>query len=723
MSSKQHYFNLPALVSSSISCLFVSVFFSIFVSGCGSAHTVQTAPDLGVSKVVLYQNGIGYFERRGEIDGDMLQLRVRPDQVNDVLKSLAVLDFSGGHTSSVGLPVERSTARLARELPRHVRGASGIVGMLKVLRGVQVSVDDGDGWLKGRVVGVEKGSKGGRLTLMTGGNGLKVVSVKDVEQVRIHDKALAVGLSRSLDISKREGRWKPVALTVRLEKNTKHELLISYIHEVPIWRPAYRAWVDDKGKIRLQGWAIVDNVSGEDWNNVSLSLVVGSPLSFRYNLHRTHWVKRPSLSHRMPANAAAPPPADVGYEANDEAEGKANVAIRARVRRKSKKSSAFGGGRVTTSRGHRGRHRSKPRSLRRSRGPRSAPAAEASAMDYSPARREAAMERSAAALVKGRQVGALYRYDALAKVTVPDGKAALINIVNRKVDGEDVFLFRQPRGNPYRAVMIRNGNASALESGPITLYIDGTFAGEGFLGRINKGATTFVPYAQESGFKVNLRNTARTTEARLVKIAAGKIHIEARRTRTTVIKVSSERDKPSLAYVKVRLKRGMELKNPPKEMVKSGHNVFVAVRVPKKGQGTATLVEESPIKSSSAHLSGLTVTALQLFLKDEKAEDALKGPVRALLELHGKQAESNRQRNTLYQQRNLLNREAMRIRRNLNALPLAKVANKLRKQLLVQLKTNSTKAAVVAKTLVENEVQRAADKERLITLLRSVSLK
>lgn len=685
------------------------------VSGCNQAHTVDTAGELQISKVVLYQNGIGYFERRGKVHGDTLQLRVRPDQVNDVLKSLAVLNFSGGQTSSVGLPVERNSARLARELPKQVRSARGIVGLLGVLRGVDVSVDDGDRWLRGRVVGVEGSAKRAVLTLMTGGGELKTLKVSRIDEVRIHDKALAVGLSRSLDISKQDGRWKPVSLTVRMTGADVHEVLISYIHEVPIWRPAYRAWVDKDKKVQLQGWAIVDNVSGEDWRDVALSLVVGSPLSFRYNLHKTHWVQRPDLSVRMPSVSAAPPPPDVGYadedkESNDKAAEAESGPSLGDMRR--------GAGMAA------GRPMSKSMAPRPSRSYRpSAPPAAAPRPDYSADQRRAAMQQSAAALVKGREVGALYKYDALTPITVLDGNAALINIVNRKVDGDDVFLFRDAGSTPFRAVLIRNGKGSALESGPITLYVDGTFAGEGFLGRIEKDATTFVPYAQEGGFKLNTSATSKTAEARLVKILDGRIHIEARSTYTRTLSITSHRDKPSLCYVKVSVRGGAwELKDPPKNIVKAGSEMYVPVLVPPKGKGTATLVEESPVHTSTTHLSGLALTAFKLYIEDEKAEERFKGPIRELLALQETLAELGRTRSTLYQQRNLLSREAQRIRRNLDSLPLAKVADTLRKQLVAQLKDNSEKAALVAKDLVDNEVKHAAARERMVILLRGITM-
>ncbi len=706
-----------------VRALLLTLCIANLAAGCSQIQTVDSGEELHISKVVLYQNGIGYFERRGTIDGDRLDLRVRPDQINDVLKSLAVLDFSGGQTSSVALPVERSSSRLARELPRQVRNARGLVGMLRVLRGVQVSVDTDDRDFDGRVVGVEKGEKGRKvLTLMTGRRKLRTIRLAKIKQVKIHDKALAVGLSRSLDISKRDGRWKPVSLTVRLAGGEAHDLLISYIHEVPIWRPAYRAWVDTKGKVQLQGWAIVDNVSGEDWKNVQLSLVVGSPLSFRYDLHRTHWVNRPSLSHRMPQVAAAPPPPDVGYEESDDAAPK-EMKVRSRI-------SGMGGG--SAGRSYRARPRRKSFKKRSAPKPRAAPypatrgaygSGPSAFADVSVERRRSAMMRSAAALVKGKKVGALYKYDALTPITVPDGKAALINIVNRKVGGRDVFLFRRPSGAPFRAVLIRNAKGSALESGPITLYVGGTFAGEGFLGRIEKDATTFIPYAQEGGFKIHQRFTSKTSQAKLVKIVDGRIHIEARTTYTRTLTIRSQRDKPSLAYVKLRRRNGTKLHEPPEDIVKAGNDLYVPVKVPAKGEGKATIVERRDIKRSTIYLDSLAITALKLFVQDQSASDALKGPVRELLVVHKQQAQLGRARSTLYRQRNLLNNEARRIRRNLDSLPLAKVANKLRKQLVAQLKGNSENAAKVAKDLVDNEVKRAALKEKLVTLLRSINLK
>lgn len=698
------------------------------LASCSAAPQVvpTTSAELPVKKVILYQNGVGYFERRGKVHGEEVELRVRPDQINDVLKSLAVLDLAGGMPSSVSLPVERSGDRLAAELPPQVRNAAGMLGLLGVLRGADVTVEGEDGTLAGRVVGVEMQQRAGAgegekqrqeaiLTLMAGEDQLRTTSVAGIRKLTIGDKALSVGLQQSLDISKGEGAWKPVALTVRLAGDATHDLILSYIHEVPVWRPAYRAWVQEGKGVQLQGWAIVDNVSGETWQDVNLTLVVGSPLSFRYNLHTPHNVQRPDLSSRLPQNAEAPPEPDVGYgpapepppmsapapameSADYESKSMAPAAPRAYAAKK-----AMSAGRPMG-------------------GARMAEAERDGAEEQ--ARRDASI-RSAQALVTGKEVGALYAYEAQTPITVPDRSAALVNIVSRKLEGEDVFLFREPESGaaPFRAVLMRNGKDSTLESGPITLYVDGTFAGEGFIGRVAKEETAFVPYAKESGFSLYLDNDRQVNELHLVRIVDGRISIEGKQVYTRTVKLDSTRDKDSVAYVKLARTGGTEIVDPPKDLVKAGGDVFLRVHVPAKERGEAKLVESTPVSYSEVGLTDYVLQAFRYYLTGKNIDDAVAGPIKDLLTIQEAMVALNADTRTLQEQREILDREQGRIQANLDALPNAAVAANLRKQLVGQMAEVSKKSADVAKRLVEDEVKRAGLNERIVVLLRQISLK
>lgn len=719
------------------------------LSACVPQAQVVAPPpaELAVTKVVLYQNGVGYFERRGKIIGDHIELRVRPDQINDVLKSLTVLDLAGGMPSSVSLPVERSGDRQAAELPPQVRNAAGMQGLLAVLRGAEVEVDGADGVLAGRVVGVEMGTRKSSgvmeadkttteaiLTLMNGENNLLTTAVSGIKRVTIGDRTLAVGLQRSLDISKSDGAWKPVSLTVRLAGDESHDLIISYIHEVPIWRPAYRAWVEQGKGAQLQGWAIVDNVSGEAWNNVALTLVVGSPLSFRYNLHTPHNVQRPDLSSRQAQVAEAPPESDVGAEAPDAAPppapameaqaekeafagpggGSGAGRLGAMKKSKSAKPSAKGAMKMDSSDDMDGDSAGYDR--RREQAP-SAKAEESTRRD--------AMMRSATALVQGKEVGALYTYEAQAPVTVPDRSAALINIVSRKIDGTDVFLFREPYSgqSPYRAVLLRNGKDSALESGPITLYIDGTFAGEGFIGRVAKDETAFVPYAKETGFALHISADQKIDELHLLKIVDGKITVQGKRVSTRTIKLESNRDKDSVAYVKLALTGGMQLVDPPKDLIKSGNDVFFPVFVKAKSKGESKLVEATPVQFVESGLTSNVLDAFRFYLKGQTLDQAVAGPIKELLALNDDMAKIQQDSYSLEQQREILDRENQRIQGNLDSLPQGQVAADLRRKLVAQLDGVTRKSAEVAKKLVENQVKLAALQEKLRVLLLQISLK
>jgi FtsZ-binding cell division protein ZapB len=310
-------------------------------------------------------------------------------------------------------------------------------------------------------------------------------------------------------------------------------------------------------------------------------------------------------------------------------------------------------------------------------------------------------------------------------VTVPDRSAALINIVSRKIDGRDVFLFREPQSNqaPFRAVLLRNGKESALESGPITLYVDGTFAGEGFIGRVGKDETAFVPYARESGFSLQVQSDARIDELRLVRITGGRIHLQGKRVSTRTVRIESNRDQPSLAYVRLRRQSGMDLVNPPKDLVKAGDDLFVPVLVPAKSQASAALVEQTPVTMVEAGLTNPVMQALRYYLQNSKPEEAIAGPITELLTHQAEIENLALTMQGLAQQRDTLDREQQRIQGNLDALPPGAVAADLRKKLVAQLDDASRKAAEVAKKLVECQVRTAELQERMRVLLGKLDLK
>ncbi|MBU1239335.1 DUF4139 domain-containing protein, partial [Myxococcota bacterium] len=298
---------------------------AIIYGGCRENGDEGTLPsrmvqsDLPITRVVLYRNGIGYIERSGKIHGAILNLRIRHDQVKDILKTLTVVDKRGGYAVNISLPVEKSSMVKMGELPPQVRNSGGILAIIHAFRGARARVETDKETFRGRIVGVEDlgtaKKPNYRLTLLGKGRTLSVVSLSAITSLKVMDKTLTVGLEKALDVSLNKGTWKPVNLTIHLSRGGTHDLTVSYVVEMPIWKPAYRLVIGETSKeILLQGWSVVDNLSGGDWNNVFLSLTAGTPLAFKYDLYTPQTITRPDLTPSGYRVSEAPPvSADSSY--------------------------------------------------------------------------------------------------------------------------------------------------------------------------------------------------------------------------------------------------------------------------------------------------------------------------------------------------------------------------------------------------------------------------
>ncbi len=303
------------------------------LAACAHGRSPYPTADssLELDRVVLYRNGVGYFERRGEVRGDTLVLRVRKDQVNDLLKSLTVVDRAGGKAVSVSMPLDPQTwanAALATLAP----GQGSLAQVLDALRGTSVVLGTTQGKLRGRIVMVEEivdepdasppphsertplptaGSRDFKVTVLDGKR-MQVVRLSKVRSVTLQDGDLALQLHRSLDASAGEGMFQQVAVELRLAGAANHDLVVSYVVAAPMWKPTYRVVLPeagDKSPALLQGWAIVDNTSGDEWTRVSMSLTSGAPIAFRYDLHTPRQIQRSAPpTARTPTATASPTP-------------------------------------------------------------------------------------------------------------------------------------------------------------------------------------------------------------------------------------------------------------------------------------------------------------------------------------------------------------------------------------------------------------------------------
>src|SRR5690348_3768213 len=266
------------------------------------------AANLPVRRVVLYKNGVGYFEHLGRVRGDQdVHIDFTSGQLNDVLKSLTVLDLSGGKIFGVDYNSEAPLARRLATLRLALGENPTTADFLGALRGASLEVRGGNGPLTaGKLLSVEKKSsvKDGETTewteisLVSENGEVRTAKVTPATRFRIVERDLQVEVGRYLGLIASSRDQDLRRMTISTTGAGERSLYVSYISEVPIWKTTYRLVLSSNAEKKplLQGWAIVDNTIGEDWNDVELSLVAGAPHSFIQQLSQPYYGRRPVVS-------------------------------------------------------------------------------------------------------------------------------------------------------------------------------------------------------------------------------------------------------------------------------------------------------------------------------------------------------------------------------------------------------------------------------------------
>jgi hypothetical protein len=281
------------------------------------ATETSSAGKLPVRRVVLYKNGVGYFEHLGRVRGSQdVHIDFTSAQLNDVLKSLTVLDLNGGRITGVDYNSEAPIARRLGTLRLALSERPSVSEFLGALRGARIEVRGPTGpAVTGKLLSVERKTRNSanwtseteEISLITDTGEVRTVDLNPATSVRIvdHDLQLEVGKYLGLIASAREQDVR--RMTVSTAGAGERNLYVSYISEVPIWKTTYRIVLPSKPDKRplLQGWAIIDNTVGEDWNGVDLSLVAGAPHSFIQQLSEPYYGRRPVVP--LPESVALSP--------------------------------------------------------------------------------------------------------------------------------------------------------------------------------------------------------------------------------------------------------------------------------------------------------------------------------------------------------------------------------------------------------------------------------
>ena len=490
-----------------------------------------SAAKLPVRRVVLYKNGVGYFEHLGYVRGSQdVHVDFTSAQLNDVLKSLTVLDLSGGRISGVDYNSEAPLARRLATLRLTLGENPTMADFLAALRGARLEVRSGSGaMMAGKLLSVEQKSREEEkepkewteISLVGDRGEVRTAKVTPATSVRIIEKDLQLEVGRYLGLiaSSREQDLRRMTISTTGGAGERN-LYVSYISEVPIWKTTYRIVLPSKAgkKPLLQGWAIVDNTIGEDWNDVELSLVAGAPHSFIQQLSQPYYGRRPVVP--LPESVQLTPQT---HAATLEPSASPHVSGMAGGVPGGVMGGVMGGvaGGIGSGSGAGvggGSFRAEPLK----------PPSMADAAVVEEAREESEP------VAEGNALGDLFEYKLKAPVTIRKNQSALVPILETDIVAERVSLWSESLGvaRPLRALWVNNASSLTLDGGSFSVLDSNTFAGEGLVEAIKPGERRLLSYATDLGLLVDSK--LESTRERVTRV---------RMYRGTMTTTSEDREK------------------------------------------------------------------------------------------------------------------------------------------------------------------------------------
>ncbi len=754
---------------------------ALCVVECKRGPQVEAGGPLPIRSVVVYRNGVGYFERRGRVESDHVEFRVLPADVGDFLATLVVMEQGGSSVRSAAFPIDR-------EEPAH--------------------------------------------------------------RLPVGERRRAVGLS--LD-------------------GARHDLVIGYMVATPVWRPSYRVVYSSTGA-QLQAWGIVQNVSGEDWSNVRLSLVAGAPVSFRSNLAETVITTRPMVTDQGEVIDAVPRGENVLAEEVPGEGAPSNSAPTTATTSPAQAANgamtgdqigdAFGYGGLGTqgtgwggggtgegtiglgdlgTMGHgagtgsgqgygsgaggglRGRSAAgpvvrasvpsvsgllSPEAIRRvvlrnigqvrfcyeqglaadpSAGGRVTvrfiigadgavmgsnvadsslsvpsvgncianavrrwqfPSPEGGGIvtvnypfnlqsgDGAPSTRRAgpgappppsSVPRSMASLAAIAQQGGATRYDLPNTVTVPNESATMVLLISREVPGSRMYLFAPDPGvpdssqHPFQVARFENRTGAMLERGPVAIFEARAFLGQGMLDPLPEGASATIPFSLERALAVETSQTSTVEGARLVAVNREQITLERYNTTHHTLRVRNGMDTDARVMVRLALASGAEVHNPPAGTEVANNAALVPVQSPRRGRQEIEAQTRSPFRVTVDWTDGEVSRAIEEYLRDGQPAAAVAATLRSSLELQHEIATQTLARAGLETQRNDLQVNTEETRSNLDSIRGNPGAADLRARLTARLGSNATQVANLTRRIVEIDASVGERRVRLAEAVRELS--
>jgi len=646
---------------------------------------LKSASTLPMSRVILFSSGVAHFSRSAEIEGDARVDLTFPEQdINDLIKSMVLQDFSEkGRVSAVTYDSHEPIDRTLQSFAINLNNNPTFANILTQARGEKVEVVlqqnavGQPGTISGAIIGVERqkqaskdGSVEAEILNLWCAEGVRSVKLNEVQRLRFSNPVIENEFRRALETLALSHDTQKKAVSLHFNGEGKRKVQVSYVTESPIWKTSYRLVIDKKEKPFLQGWAIVENPTDEDWTGVEMALISGRPISFRMDLYNPLFINRPLVEPELFASLR--PPTYSGSLARKQAPMDQPLAMGG---------AGFGGGGLG--------------------GPGAPPAPQAAmALRDAAAKGEGkanqqmaqeqmkrlryaeglqkqladgmSLERSVQSVATAAALGDYFQYVIDQPVDLGRQKSALLPIINKGVDGQRVSIYNPTvqAKHPLLGLKFKNTTGSNLSQGPITVFEGSTYAGDTRVLDLQPGEERLVSYAIDLGTEVSVKNGNNTSRITKVKAVKGIVSTETliREERVYDISNRSTSDRTLLIEHPNRKGQGFAFVGTNKPVEEAAEVFRFEVPVASKKDLSYTVVEERT-QGTTITLTNGQEGQIRFFLSLNEASSGLKEKLNEALALKSKWDEVRTEINKVNVRIQTITQDQNRIRQNLREVP------------------------------------------------------
>jgi hypothetical protein len=700
-----------------------------------ASKAAEDSSRLPVKRVVLYKNGVGYFEHSARVRGNQdLAIDFTTAQLNDVLKSLTAVDLGDGRISGVRYnsiaPLDQRLKALRLPFGEAVTRAD----FLSALRGARVEVRSKGETATGRLLSVEQEDRTNdsdvtnhitEFSVMTDSGEMRNFDLSSGVSVRLAERDLndevgrylnLVGSSRARDLRR---------MTISDTGSGDREIFVSYISEVPVWKSTYRIILPDKPgeKPLLQGWAIVDNTIGEDWKDVQLSLIAGSPQSFIQDISQPLYARRPVVA--LPQSAMLTPQTQEATMVEEEKEAAAPPPATAAP---GSIGGAIGSGSATAY------GLASPTMV-----PKSGLTMYETGMASKSDRVHGSLEKVGDMPTNGREfdrleqmaelaaaeskdLGDYFEYNIKQAITIGKNQSALVPILQSRIEAEKVTLWAADVNQPaLRALWIKNASGLTLDSGTFNIIDNGTFAGEGLIATVHPEERRLLSYAADTAVRVTAESEFKNQPVTHIRLAKGVMFVTREQRNKVKYTIRNADTAARQVVIEHPVREGWKLVdgNKPEETSATYYRFRVAVDSNKTNELT---IEEFHPELTRSQLTGLTQDQIDALVVENRVTPALKDAFHRVLE----------QKNQIYfvqsdiesrqQELGSINKDQARIRENMKVLKGSAEEKALLQRYTRQLDSQEDRLNTLSKEIGDLEKKKSQQQLKLDAMVQEIAL-